>query len=33
LDVGEVDELPWGRFVYFTDPDAHSWNVQQVVRP
>ncbi len=33
LEVGEVDELPWGRFVYFKDPDGNSWNVQQVVRP
>lgn len=32
LDVGEVEELPWGRFVYFKDPDGNSWNVQQIVR-
>jgi catechol 2,3-dioxygenase-like lactoylglutathione lyase family enzyme len=33
LDVGEVEDLPWGRFVYFKDPDGNSWNVQQVVIP
>jgi catechol 2,3-dioxygenase-like lactoylglutathione lyase family enzyme len=33
LDVGEVEDLPWGRFVYFKDLDGNSWNVQQVVRP
>ncbi|HEX3336716.1 MAG TPA: VOC family protein [Jatrophihabitans sp.] len=33
LDVGEVEDLPWGRFVYFKDPDGNAWNVQQVVRP
>jgi catechol 2,3-dioxygenase-like lactoylglutathione lyase family enzyme len=33
LDVGAVEELPWGRFVYFKDPDGNSWNVQQIVRP
>jgi predicted enzyme related to lactoylglutathione lyase len=33
LDVGEVEDLPWGRFVYFKDPDGNSWNVQQIVRP
>jgi catechol 2,3-dioxygenase-like lactoylglutathione lyase family enzyme len=33
LDVGEVQDLPWGRFVYFKDPDGNSWNVQQIVRP
>ena len=32
LEVGDVEELPWGRFVYFKDPDGNSWNVQQVVR-
>lgn len=33
LEVGEVEDLPWGRFVYFKDPDGNSWNVQQIVRP
>jgi catechol 2,3-dioxygenase-like lactoylglutathione lyase family enzyme len=32
LDVDAVDELPWGRFVYFKDLDGNSWNVQQIVR-
>lgn len=31
LDVGAVEDLPWGRFVYFKDPDGNSWNVQQIV--
>jgi catechol 2,3-dioxygenase-like lactoylglutathione lyase family enzyme len=29
LDVGEVQDLPWGRFVYFKDPDGNAWAVQQ----
>jgi catechol 2,3-dioxygenase-like lactoylglutathione lyase family enzyme len=33
LDVGEVQDLPWGRFVYFKDPDGNAWNVQEIVRP
>jgi catechol 2,3-dioxygenase-like lactoylglutathione lyase family enzyme len=33
LDVGAVEDLPWGRFVYFKDPDGNGWNVQQVVAP
>jgi catechol 2,3-dioxygenase-like lactoylglutathione lyase family enzyme len=33
LDVDAVEDLPWGRFVYFKDPDGNSWNVQQIVRP
>ncbi|HEY8301744.1 MAG TPA: glyoxalase superfamily protein [Jatrophihabitans sp.] len=33
LDPGEVQDLPWGRFLYFSDPDGNSWSVQQIVRP
>jgi catechol 2,3-dioxygenase-like lactoylglutathione lyase family enzyme len=33
LDVGEVDDQPWGRFLHFSDPDGNSWAVQQIVRP
>jgi predicted enzyme related to lactoylglutathione lyase len=33
VEVSEVDEQPWGRFVYFADPDGNTWNVQQIVRP
>ena len=33
VPVSDVEELPWGRFVYFKDPDGNSWNVQQIVRP
>ena len=30
VDVGEIQEFPWGRFVYFTDPDGNGWAVQQL---
>jgi catechol 2,3-dioxygenase-like lactoylglutathione lyase family enzyme len=30
IDVSEVDEQPWGRFVYFTDPDGNGWALQQL---
>ena len=33
LDVGDVQDLPWGRFVYFADPDGNQWAVQQIVYP
>ena len=33
IDVSDVDDQPWGRFVYFKDPDGNSWNVQQIVIP
>jgi len=31
VQASEVDEQPWGRFVYFSDPDGNSWAVQQIV--
>src|SRR4051812_21945697 len=33
VEASDVEELPWGRFVYFSDPDGNRWNVQQVQRP
>lgn len=30
VNVSDVDDQPWGRFVYFSDPDGNSWNVQQL---
>jgi len=27
--VSEVDEQPWGRFVYFADPDGNGWALQE----
>jgi predicted enzyme related to lactoylglutathione lyase len=29
VDVGEVQDYPWGRFVFFADPDGNRWSVQQ----
>ena len=28
--VSEVEEYPWGRFVFFSDPDGNKWSVQQL---
>ena len=33
VEVSEVDEQPWGRFVYFADPDGNTWSLQQIVPP
>jgi predicted enzyme related to lactoylglutathione lyase len=34
VDVGDgPEDLPWGRFVYFKDPDGNKWNIQQPLRP
>jgi predicted enzyme related to lactoylglutathione lyase len=30
VEASEIDEQPWGRFVYFSDPDGNSWSLQQV---
>lgn len=30
VDVGEVQNFPWGAFVFFNDPDGNSWSVQQL---
>lgn len=26
----DVDEQPWGRFVYFADPDGNRWALQEI---
>jgi predicted enzyme related to lactoylglutathione lyase len=31
--VSDVQDFPWGRFVFFSDPDGNEWSVQQIVRP
>jgi predicted enzyme related to lactoylglutathione lyase len=30
VEVSEVQEFPWGSFVFFRDPDGNGWAVQQV---
>ena len=30
VDASDVHEFPWGRFVYFSDPDGNGWSVQQL---
>jgi len=32
VTVSEVQEMPWGLFAYFSDPDGNSWALQQAVR-
>ena len=33
IDVSDVQDFPWGRFVFFSDPDGNRWAVQQIVVP
>jgi catechol 2,3-dioxygenase-like lactoylglutathione lyase family enzyme len=30
LETGEVQDMPWGRFIFFEDPDGNSWAIQQL---
>jgi predicted enzyme related to lactoylglutathione lyase len=31
--VSDVQDFPWGRFVFFRDPDGNGWAVQQIQAP
>jgi catechol 2,3-dioxygenase-like lactoylglutathione lyase family enzyme len=33
VEASEVQELPGGRFVFFSDPDGNGWSIQEIVRP
>lgn len=30
VEVSDVQDFPWGRFVFFADPDGNRWAVQEV---
>jgi len=30
VEASEVDEQPWGRFVFFSDPDGNTWSLQEL---
>ncbi|MDT4984941.1 MAG: hypothetical protein QOF95_2431 [Pseudonocardiales bacterium] len=30
VEVSEIQDFPWGRFVFFSDPDGNGWAVQEV---
>jgi catechol 2,3-dioxygenase-like lactoylglutathione lyase family enzyme len=30
VEVSEVQEFPWGKFVFFADPDGNRWSVQEI---
>jgi len=30
VEVSEVQDFPWGRFVFFNDPDGNGWAVQAI---
>jgi catechol 2,3-dioxygenase-like lactoylglutathione lyase family enzyme len=30
MTVSDVQDYPWGRFVFFQDPDGNGWSVQEL---
>ena len=30
VEVSDVQEFPWGKFVYLADPDGNAWALQQL---
>ena len=33
IEVTEVDDMPWGLFAFFHDPDGNAWSLQQLPKP
>ena len=31
VKVSDIETMPWGIFVYFSDPDGNNWALQQIV--
>ncbi len=30
VEVSEIERMPWGAFVFFSDPDGNGWAVQEL---
>lgn len=30
VEASDVTEMPWGRFVHFSDPDGNTWSLQEL---
>jgi predicted enzyme related to lactoylglutathione lyase len=30
IEVSDVQEFPWGKFTFFSDPDGNRWAVQEI---
>jgi len=33
VEVSDIMDFPWGRFVFFADPDGNGWAVQEIQTP
>lgn len=31
VEVSDIQDMPWGSFVFFSDPDGNRWALQQIV--
>jgi predicted enzyme related to lactoylglutathione lyase len=31
-EISDVEELPWGTFAYFSDPDGNAWSLQEMAK-
>ena len=31
VEVSDIQDFPWGRFVFFSDPDGNAWAVQAMI--
>lgn len=30
VETGDIEDYPWGRFIFFKDPDGNRWAVQEL---
>ncbi len=33
VEVTDVQDYPWGKFVFFSDPDGNGWALQEMQKP
>ncbi|HWI00585.1 MAG TPA: VOC family protein [Propionibacteriaceae bacterium] len=33
VEVSEIQDYPWGRFCFFSDPDGNGWSIHGPLRP
>lgn len=33
VEASEIQDMPWGIFTFFADPDGNTWSLQQIKRP
>jgi uncharacterized glyoxalase superfamily protein PhnB len=33
VEASDVQDFPWGKFVFFSDPDGNGWALQEMQKP